>query len=420
MAQAKKPTTAKRTTKKSTTRKNTPASSAPIKKTITKPTLPKLSEVAPELKNYIVNSPKPKNDYSYWQALAWAGLGLIGILIATGSAIWLIDLKNPKPKTIKAQPLVTTPQLTDIAPLTGLLTTPDTLSRRPWAVVVENFFTVRPQAGLVSADIVFESPTEGGITRLVAIYQSQLPALVGPIRSARSYFNDWIRPFSPFYSHSGGSDRALQQLRSGYGNIIDINEFFHGAAYSRQSGLSAPHNLFTTPDKFLGYLENNNYETSINPPQLSFTSALPDAPEITSITLPYAPQEYEVTYEYQALTNNYQRLVDGTTQLDATNNKILTVKNVVVLLTDIDPIPGDPLLRVELRTLGRGEARVYTGGRVYSGTWRKNSPDSLIELVDSTGIPLPLQPGNTWFSVLDSSSLVNLPEPASINIPLSF
>lgn len=419
MVKSKKPIDAKKITKKSAVKKSKVVSPSPIKKPSSKPTLPKLSEVAPELKSFIISSAQVKNDYSYWQALAWAALGLIGILVATGSAIWLVDLKTPKPKTVKTQPLTTSTQLTEVSPLTGLPTSSDTITRRPWAVVVENFFTVRPQSGLSAADIVFESPTEGGITRLVAIYQSQLPTLVGPIRSARSYFNDWIRPFAPFFSHSGGSDRALQQLRAGYGNIIDINEFFHGAAYTRQPGLNAPHNLFTTPDKFYNYLENNNYKTSINPPQLSFTSTLPAAPEITNITLPYTPREYEVTYEYQPLNDNYQRLVDGTTQLDATNNKILTVKNVVALLTDIDPIPGDPLLRVELRTIGAGEARVYTGGKVYTGTWRKNSPDSLIELVDSSGIPLPLQPGNTWFSVLDSSAASSLPTSAAYP-PLSF
>ncbi|KKS74643.1 MAG: hypothetical protein UV47_C0011G0007 [Parcubacteria group bacterium GW2011_GWA2_42_80] len=68
-------------------------------------------------------------------------------------------------------------------------------------------------------------------------------------------------------------------------------------------------------------------------------------------------------------------------------------------------------------TLGTGEARVYTGGQVYSGTWRKTKPDSLIELVDNSGQILPLQPGNTWFSAMDSSEVINFP--INLNIPLS-
>ena len=409
IAPAQKPTTKRPTD----TKKKVSARSSRT----TKPIIPILSEVGPELKDHIISQPQPNQDYSYWQALGWFGAGMIGILITTGSAIWLASLKQPHYPTSNITPAVNQPLLTEISPLTGLPTSPETMTRRPWAVVVENFFTVRPQAGLGAADIVFESPTEGGITRLLAIYQSSLPKLVGPVRSARSYFNDWIRPFSPFYSHSGGSDRALQQLRAGYGGIIDINEFFHGAAYERISKFTPPHNLFTTTERFSSYLTANKYELESAVPKLSFVDTLPPAPTITSITLPYLPEEYEVTYEYKPASGTYQRLVDGTTQLDATTNQVLTVKNVVVLFTDIEPIPNDPLLRVELRTLGTGEARVYTGGQVYSGTWRKTKPDSLIELVDNSGQILPLQPGNTWFSAMDSSEVINFP--INLNIPLS-
>ena len=370
--------------------------------------IPQLADIAPELKPHIVSQVKPPSPDHYWSTLAGVGVTLLGILVATGSAMWLVSFKQPRPRAVAVQPIAKSTPLTATAPLTGLPAAPETVTQRPWAVVVENFFTVRPQSGLGSADIVFESPTEGGITRLVAIYQSQLPKLIGPVRSARSYFNDWARPFAPLYSHSGGSDKALQQLRNGYGDITDVNEFFHGAAYTRNTSINPPHNLFTTPERFLTYARNNNFALVSEVPKLNFVTKLPPAPTINHLTLPYLPSEYEVTYEYQAAAGVYQRLVDGTTQLDANSNQVLTVKNVIVIFTDIDPIPGDPLLRVNLRTLGTGEARVYTGGLVYSGTWRKNSADSLIELTDNLGQTLPLQPGNTWVSVMDTSAAVDL------------
>ncbi len=389
-----------------------------IKKTPNR-SVPQLPEVAPELKSHIISRSSIRHDHSYWRALAWLSASLLGVLIVTGSIIWLIQLKNPPQKPVAAPLVQTSLNNKYLAPLTGLPSSPETLNRRPWAVVVENFVTVRPQAGLSSADIVFESPTEGGITRLVAIYQSQLPKTVGPIRSARSYFNDWIRPFSPFYSHSGGSNRALQQLKAGYGGIVDINEFFHGIAYTRQPNLQAPHNLFTTPEKFFSYLDKNKFNLISEVPKINFTNSLPLAPKISVITLPYVPQEYEVTYEYQTLTGTYQRIVNGTTQLDANNNQILMVKNVVVMFTDINPIPNDPLLRVELRTIGTGEVKIYTGGAVYVGLWKKNSPDSMIQFVDNAGNPLPLQPGNTWISVMDTSASSKLPSSASqLSLPL--
>lgn len=383
-----------------------PSKRRAVKKSPKKTSVPKLSVVAPELKDHIISPPPAQpTDHYYWNTLAWFGVSMLGILITVGLIIWTISLKNPPQKPLAIKPAVERSLFNAVAPLTGLPTMQENTIRRPWAVVVENFFTVRPQAGLSSADIVFESPTEGGITRLVAIYQSQLPANVGPIRSARSYFNDWLRPFAPFFSHSGGSDKALRQLKNGYGGIIDLNEFFHGTAYSRSSSFLPPHNLFTSSEKFYSYLEQNNYELNESVPLLTFTNSLPPAEVVNKITVPYLPQEYEVTYEFQAISNDYQRLVAGTTQLDASTNKVLTVKNVVVLFTDITPIPNDPLLRVELKTIGSGEARVYTGGQMYSGIWEKSTPDSMITLTNNSGQLLPLQPGNTWISVIDSSEL---------------
>jgi len=392
----------------------------PVRKKSTSILIPKLPDVAPELKEHIVSPVHAVTSDSYWFYLAWFGVTMLGILIATGSATWLAALKKQTARLVN-QPTIIAPaqvEATVTAPLTGLPATKETISRRPWAVVVENFVTVRPQAGLGAADIVFESPTEGGITRLLAVYQSQLPKLVGPIRSARSYFNDWIRPLSPFYSHSGGSDRALQQLRLGYGGIIDINEFFHGAAYARESRFQAPHNLFTTPERFFSYLQNNNYNLTSEVPSLNFVTNLPPGLAAKQVTIPYSPEAYAVTYEYQPGPGNYQRLVNGTTQLDAATNQVITVKNVVVMFTDITPIPYDPLLRVELRTLGSGEARIYTGGQVYAGFWRKATSDSLLEFIDSQGRPLPLQPGNTWVTVTDAALATAMPLPAAV--PLQF
>ncbi|MDP3986168.1 MAG: DUF3048 domain-containing protein [Candidatus Veblenbacteria bacterium] len=404
--------------KKTVSTKRTKGASAktrlPASKQTTASRVPILSRVAPELKGQIVNRHAGTDTASrWWPGLAWFGMTMLGILVASGSAIWLSSLQQSRYQVKAALPLTTPPTLTARAPLTGLPVTAEAAARRPWVVVVENFVTVRPQSGLSAADIVFESPTEGGITRLLTIYQSQLPTTVGPVRSARSYFNDWARPFAPLYSHSGGSDRALQQLRTGYGGITDVNEFANGAAYERNTSLTPPHNLFTTPERFFSYAREHEFELESLTPNLTFATTLPAAPSTNSITLPYLPQEYEVQYLYQPTLGTYQRLVDGTTQLDATTNQVLAVKNVVVVFTDIDPIPGDPLLRVNLRTLGQGEARLYTGGKVYQGTWRKTTLDSMLEFVDANGQTLPLQPGNTWIAILDSSqaALVTTPTP---------
>ena len=54
------------------------------------------------------------------------------------------------------------------------------------AVKIDNYPAGRPQSGLDKADIIFEEPVEGGITRYAAVFQCQDAPLIGPVRSARN------------------------------------------------------------------------------------------------------------------------------------------------------------------------------------------------------------------------------------------
>ncbi|MBU1039056.1 DUF3048 domain-containing protein [Patescibacteria group bacterium] len=355
-----------------------------------------------------------KTPTSYWSWLIGFTIVALALLIVSG-LISIFSFSNnfkknsPLAPTPPVQDSLLQPALTALAPLTGLKTDEVSARRRPWAIIIENFPTVRPQSGLSFADVVIESPTEGGITRFAAIFQSQLPTgQIGPIRSARSYFNDWLRPLAPFFSHSGGSTKALQQLAKGYGDIQDVNEFYNGSAYQRNNSLNAPHNLFTTAEKFFSYVQQKNWPSQQNIQPLNFSTNYQPGQPANQIMIPYQPEEYTVTYQYLPESKVYQRSLMGVKQTDASNNQPILVTNAIVLATDIDPIPNDELKRTELRTLGTGTAWLFTNGQIYKGQWRKDKPDSYLEFVDSSGQPLPLQPGNTWISVIDNSLLKDI------------
>ena len=302
------------------------------------------------------------------------------------------------------KPAVEPSNLTATAPLTGLPATPEDAARRAWAVAVENFPSVRPQFGLASADIVFESPTEGGITRFLAIFQSRLPwGKLGPVRSARPYFNNWARIFNAFYSHSGGTAEALDDLRVNSSHLQDVNEFFNEQAYQRDESKKAPHNLFTTAERFWNYVKQKNWPTTSQVPNLNFSSALPTSSQATIITLPYYPSEYEVNYNYRGNEGVYERSEAGEVQQDASTNQPIWVTNVIVWLTDITPILNDPLLKVDVRTAGKGKLLLFAGGQRYEGQWRLNPTDNTFKLTTPQGTSLKLKPGNIWISVMDSN-----------------
>ena len=109
-------------------------------------------------------------------------------------------------------------------------------NHRPLGVMIENHENARPQSGINAADITYEIVAEGGITRTLNIYYCQAPAQVGPVRSARTYFLDYMSEYgdSPLYAHVGGANTpgpadALGQISEyGWGGYNDLNQFSIG------------------------------------------------------------------------------------------------------------------------------------------------------------------------------------------------
>ena len=106
-------------------------------------------------------------------------------------------------------------------------------------VKIENTAKARPQAGLEDADIVFEELVEGGVTRFFAVFQSEVPAQVGPVRSARLVDATLLPPFDGIFLYSGGRDDVQAAIA---GTAVRVTE--GAAGVYRQSGRSAPSNLF--------------------------------------------------------------------------------------------------------------------------------------------------------------------------------
>jgi hypothetical protein len=270
--------------------------------------------------------------------------------------------------------------------------------------MVSNLVASRPQVGLAAADVVFEAPAEAGITRFMAVYQSQLPERVGPVRSARTYFNDWASNFSALYSHSGGSQEALAQLKKHYGNLQDVDEFANGSAYQRDATLKAPHNLFTGAERFWTYVTSHQW--------LSFKGFIPfvfGTPQSAgvaalNIAIPYDPAAYAVRYDWNKDTQSYDRTVGGKQHFDSATGKIITVKNVVVMVTTITPVPNDPQLKVNIGTTGTGRAILLRDGLRFEGRWSKPTLSDPLLFTDAAGNPLTFTPGNTWISVVDQTT----------------
>ena len=137
----------------------------------------------------------------------------------------------------------TTKPTAPVAPLTGLPYPKRLLKdRSALTIKIDNTPEAMPQYGVNEADVVYEEIVEGGITRLAAIFNSQVPKVVGPVRSVRRTDREIVFPIGGIFAFSGGAEYAVRSIETAPVKLYD--ESNAGAAMFRDPSREVPHNLF--------------------------------------------------------------------------------------------------------------------------------------------------------------------------------
>ncbi|MFC5470831.1 DUF3048 domain-containing protein [Cohnella suwonensis] len=295
-----------------------------------------------------------------------------------------------------------TPVASFLAPLTGLPVDKEVTSR-PFSVMINNLAPARPQSGLTQADTVWELLAEGGITRLVAIFQSkEFTDPIGPVRSIRPYFIQVGEFYSGVLVHVGASNDAFAILRKQHKE--DLDEITNAGAYFyRDKSRKAPHNVYTTLEKLRAGAEKHKYADTATVPLLKFDSnpaSLATAAPATKIDIKFMLQDYKVSYEYDAAKAAYNRFINGKPHIDKNNGQQLTAKNLVVLSAKHDIKDDVGRLVVDLDS--GGDAVLFQQGKVIACKWERKEGD-VIRLVKD-GEELPFLPGVTYYHVVSNAS----------------
>jgi hypothetical protein len=318
---------------------------------------------------------------------------LVLVLGFTGWRVWDSFFKNSSDEK-------SSQEQAQLPSINGNLVDPKQAKLRPLAIVIENHSDSRPQSGLTDAEIVYETLAEGGITRFLAIFQTREPKTIGPVRSARPYFNFLADIWHAPLIHAGGSEKALQELNDKvYKNLYDINEFSFGKYFTRDKLRVAPHNLYTTMEDQRDLLDDKN-QTAWEARKLWETQNTPTdqlKQEVTNITLPFSIPSYEVSYKYDPATNSYQRSIAGKPAVDRNNNLVISPKNVLVMLTDITPVPGDEKLTVNIKVTGSGPCYLFNTGVFKQCKWEHK--DGKHVYTNQDGTELKLETGQTWIEI---------------------
>ncbi|MDR5699707.1 DUF3048 domain-containing protein [Agromyces aerolatus] len=287
------------------------------------------------------------------------------------------------------------------APLRGTLTDSAVLARPSLAVKIDNHADARPQIALNRADIVFEELVEGGITRYAAVWHSDVPDELGPVRSIRPMDPDIIVPFGGLVAYSGGQEQfvAMMQDTPVVNLVFDYDDT---GLFWRADDRPGPH------DVILAAAEAVQRHADRPAPGVQFAygaqdplAAAPGAAPTGRIDLVFSDARYP-TWEWEAESSTWVRSQEGGPDFEASGDRVRAT-NVVTMRVDVDWSLGEVPRTV---LVGEGEVWVSAAGRTAHGRWTKPDRESPITLTADDGTPLRLAPGTTWVELVPPEGAV--------------
>jgi hypothetical protein len=321
--------------------------------------------------------------------------GVFGALILV--VVWLVPRGALPPPTVTPEGSEASDGELVEHPLTGVLI--EEVPDRPALIVkVSNSPEARPQTGLDLADVVFEELTEGGVTRFITVLHSQLPEVVGPVRSARPVDLQVVSGFGqPGFASSG----ARPEVRAALGTAAAVAIVEGAPGFYRDDGRYAshpfaPHDLFlevatavdTVEARGAVHLGDLGWRFSDEPPAGGSPAIALEVP---------MSRAYATGWVYDPGADRYRREQNGEVARVTGSGRIGAANVVVLAARHYVGASGYP----ETDILGGGEALVLRDGRRYEARWDKPTATSPLRILGTDGEPFPFARGPTWVLLPD-------------------
>ncbi len=328
---------------------------------------------------------------------------------------------QPSPSPVVEPTETPTPEPTEepgpANPLTGLPMDEELVGQKPVAIMLNNIKAAMPQQGNSQADIIYEVLAEGGITRMLGIYQdiSQL-GVVGSVRSARLYYLELALGHDAVYVHAGGSPEFYDKKEAwGLETIDGVNGYY---AYAN-TGLfwrdrervagnyyAYEHSLITSGERLTKVLTERNvlgpHRTDYENPLIfaDYQDAAPtDGDAVNSLTVNFSNYK-STTFRYDGETGLYSVEQYGDAYIDGNDGSQIAVTNVIILKTACTVVDDAGRITVDLSS---GEGWFTCGGSIRPIIWEKGSANQPLRYYDEFGEPLVLGEGKTYVCIIPLS-----------------
>ena len=272
--------------------------------------------------------------------------------------------------------------------------------RAALAVKVENLPQARPQWGLDEADIVFEEPVEGGITRFIAVFQCHQAPRIEPVRSARIIDPAILEPLGHIlFAYSGAIQPVVARVDAPGSLLEDVSAYKAPQAYWTDPTRYAPHNFESSTAALWAAARALHYRQTPPTPIFSYGHAVQGGTPAASVSIHF-PLDV-TTWTWDRRTGVYNRSYSDTGPGLLGDGRQITASNVVVMLMHeyVTQYSEDPLGAHEYGLImrGSGPAWVFRDGAVFYGHWERPKLDHPYVFIEKkNGAVIRLTPGNTW------------------------
>ncbi len=339
------------------------------------------------------------------------------VIVAAAAGIYfgMFSAEEEETTVTETEPTTTTTTQAPVVitnPLTGESGYNESaVGKRPIAVVVENASGARPQYNMDSPDIIVEGEVEGGITRMLWLYadMTDLPDIVGPVRSARPSFVEFSQLFDSIFvhygtSHSSGSYTGADDYIED-NDVDNVNGMTTSACFTRTSDKVSPHNAVLVGSELLSVIEDYDYRTDIDYDsftQFSFydTETAVSDTDCSSITVRFSSRTDSHTFTYNETDSVYQNQNDFEQVVSFTNIIVLYTSTTYVSKSNYNGT-GSTVTYCNFDLTG-GTGMLASAGTVVEFNW--SVEDGTLTFTAEDGSELNLNTGRSYIAIVSSNN----------------
>lgn len=288
--------------------------------------------------------------------------------------------------------------------LTGKYVDETIARRRPVAVMLNNIKTACPQTGIEKADVLYEVPVEGGITRMMGIFENYDGLeKIGSVRSARIYFVRLALGWDAIYCSYGHSKYAVDLLNSAGTDSLDGVDGTGSGVYYRSKDRKAPHNCYTSAEGIAKGIKKQGFSTEYDADYNGYfqfvgeeeTASYEGVKANTVRTGYYHNDPY---FEYNAEDQLYYRFQFDKKQIDDETGNQLAFKNLILQYCDYEMYDDGKSLDINLNS--GGKAKYITNGICTELTWSRDKDTGIMHYYLADGTEVKLNTGKTYVGII--------------------